>query len=456
MQRSICLGATALLVFACAASEAVAQSSRHPAAQRDLEQRSASTARQREARSATARALEVELAQHVEDGPALLERADLAALQPTPDPAMQDEPAANGDAAAQEYLPAPDHGAYYDDPYFYDGTCDATCCDGPACHVACPGPFFAGGDFLLVRPHMSDATAFIRNEASENGNNFAFRETSVDFDYDYEPNFRAFGGVRWDACQSELRVTYWNMDFSHDAPLQAAVPPIQSGATIPAVTYNDNLQNAADDPGDQIFATNSLQVNLYDVDFARRVTFTPVSCGNWCDPCCRPCPGWDMQFLLGVRVADIDREYNSAVINAQGGLAGSGVVTADFIGAGPRVGISGRRFVGPGGCWYVYGTGAASLLVGHIERNMERFTDDGQITSLTSTQADLTRTVPVGEIELGVGYRPSPWLTITGGWFFQAFGDLGASEGGAAAFIASDDTNILSFDGLTVRGEIRF
>jgi len=338
---------------------------------------------------------------------------------------------------------------------------------GPSDYVSDYGPghtiggwgksFFIGSEYLFLRPHFSDSTAFIRNEATENGNDFTFHEQSVDFDYDYRSQFRGYLGFRLDQCQSELRFTFWNVNFNTNAPAQQAVPNIPTGQTIPPVTFVNNIDTAADNPGDTITANSKLNLNVYDVDFSKRVTFNHVPCGSNCgNPCFVPCPGWDMQFTLGVRVADIDREYRSSIFDAQGGQKSTGQVDGRFIGAGPRVGIQGRRFFGPNGQWYIYGKGSGALLLGNFQRNISRFTVDNGVTLLTTSNGDQRRTIPVTEIELGLAYQPNRWINFSGGWLFQTWWDLGAFEAAEASFITLDDSNILSFDGLTIRGELRF
>jgi len=309
----------------------------------------------------------------------------------------------------------------------------------------------------LIRPHFSDSTAFIRNDASQNGNDFAFHEQSVDFDYDYESQFRGYLGFRLDQCQSEIRFTFWNMNFSQNAPTQPPVPDIPAGQTIPPVTYVNNIDTAADTPGDVITANSNIDVNIYDLDFSKRVTFNKVPCGtDCCNPCFVPCPGWDVEFTLGVRGADINREYSTTILDATGAQKSTGQVDGRFVGAGPRVGILGRRFFSPSGCWHVYGKGSGALLLGSWERNIDRFTENNGVTLLTTSNGDHPRMIPVTEIEVGVAYQPSRWINISAGWLFQTWWDLGAYEAASASFIPLDDSNIMSFDGLTVRGELTF
>lgn len=336
------------------------------------------------------------------------------------------------------------------------------------------GHFFGGAEYLLVRPHFSDSTAYVTTRATESGSTFNFAEEAVDFDWGYQSNFRTYLGYRLEQCDGEVVFTYWNMNFDRGLPPTAPVPAIASGAVLPEFTYCDNLLNGAETPGDVMVVGSSLNMNLYDVMFAKRLTFGSMPCSTDCgdcgdcgggdcggcgdsgcfDPCA--CPVWDLQWSLGARLADIDRSYQSTIINANGGISGFGSVDADFVGAGPRVGLEGRRFFGTTGKLHAYGRSYGSLLVGQVDQNITRMNAADGIVTNTTNNASLTRTVPVAEIELGLGYRVKPWATISAGWMFQAWWDLGAFEAANCTFIDSDDSNIMSFDGLTIRGEIAF
>jgi hypothetical protein len=81
--------------------------------------------------------------------------------------------------------------------------------------------------------------------------------------------------------------------------------------------------------------------------------------------------------------------------------------------------------------------------------------------------ASRTRAVPVLESELGASWQPGPNVTISAGWLFQAWFGLGTSGGTFdgerlpiapvdTAFGGADDSDIMSFDGLFVRTEVRF
>ena len=72
----------------------------------------------------------------------------------------------------------------------------------------------------------------------------------------------------------------------------------------------------------------------------------------------------------------------------------------------------------------------------------------------------MTRLVPVTEIELGASWDFTERWTLSAGWFFAAWFDLGMGEtqtsnilGGNGPQFVLDDSNIMSWDGLTARIE---
>jgi hypothetical protein len=81
--------------------------------------------------------------------------------------------------------------------------------------------------------------------------------------------------------------------------------------------------------------------------------------------------------------------------------------------------------------------------------------------------ADRIRTIPVLESELGITWEPESCFKFTAGWMFQAWMNIGTSGGtfngqnlpiGPVnnAFGGADDADIMSFDGIFLRGEVNF
>ena len=97
--------------------------------------------------------------------------------------------------------------------------------------------------------------------------------------------------------------------------------------------------------------------------------------------------------------------------------------------------------------------GAGSLLVGDYDVSSSAFFNGAGGRQI----ADRTRMVPVLEGELGIMWQPSPGFSLTGGWLAQAWSNIGTSGGTfGGTFVQTDDSDIMSFDGLYVRGLFNF
>ena len=131
----------------------------------------------------------------------------------------------------------------------------------------------------------------------------------------------------------------------------------------------------------------------------------------------------------------------------------TGRFTANFIGAGPRLGLEARRYFGDAGRFSLFAKTNGSLLVGDYD-----FTAGATLPIFAGNQSThQTRTIPVAEMELGACWRPWQFMSLSAGWLFQAWFDLGASGGQfGGIYVPVDTANIMSFDGLVLRAELTF
>jgi hypothetical protein len=153
-----------------------------------------------------------------------------------------------------------------------------------------------------------------------------------------------------------------------------------------------------------------------------------------------------------VRVADVQQSYTSMIANPQF-VRSVGTFTADFVGLGPHLGMQGMIRGRRQGPLSLVAKGAVSLLVGDYDVNSSRF-----IFGAGGFQiADRTRLVPVLDAELGIRLAPNDVLSITGGYLVQSWSNIGTSGGTfGGTFVQTDDSDIMSFDGLFVRGMVNF
>ena len=302
--------------------------------------------------------------------------------------------------------------------------------------------FFAGADYLFIRPHFSEAIAFA--EGRQTPTSVSLRARELDFDYD--SNFRVFGGYRFGGGD-ELRFTYsritgdTDVDGAVTQPGDFIVDPF--GNIVGAVAVFDpasGLFGQILPGGDRIETRAAVELNIYDLEFVRPVRMKA--------------PNWYMSWTAGVRIADIEQFYESSV--TAGGLQlARGDFSADFVGAGPRLGLEGRRYFANGD-FALFARGYGSLLVGEFDVQSGN-TVNLPVPFQARQSSSFTRTIPVAEAEVGGTWQPSDALQISAGWLFQNWFDLGTSGGGFGGFFGgADDANNMSFDGLFIRAEVGF
>ncbi|HXY32713.1 MAG TPA: Lpg1974 family pore-forming outer membrane protein [Planctomycetaceae bacterium] len=306
-----------------------------------------------------------------------------------------------------------------------------------------PGGVFGGADFLFVRPHFSEATAFAHASLGPAG----LSVTGEELNFDYEASFRVFAGYRFEGSDTEVQFTYTRLDnhTSVDAgnpgPGQFLVDPFGNiVGTATVVDPNSALFGHQITGGDHISTDAGVTLNIYDIEVIKPIPL--------------PCSQWALWYSFGVRIADVDQTYQS-VIDSGGAFFSGGKYSVDFVGAGPRVGLRGERFFGNNRSWSLYADTYASLIVGEYDEDFSQVTTAPPFAAQQSTK--IIRTVPVAEIEMGASWCPYGRLRFSAGWLFQAWFDLGTSGGKFDGFYTvTENANIMSYEGLFVRGEIGF
>jgi hypothetical protein len=321
--------------------------------------------------------------------------------------------------------------------------CYDDCCNGPnwsACYNCCG--WFGGADYLLLRPTFSENTAYVTRSASiDEEENLTATDTVVPRDFEYSSGLRTSLGYRFCDCGGEVRFTYWYFDTCTN---QASPRAPSDGSEI----YIGQLETVTQIPGQRLLMNNDLRFNLFDIEYAKCLCF------GGCDPCCQP---WSLKYFVGVRIADIKRQDNGLLEDRDGDLARAWFINGDFTGAGPRVGLEGRRLFGEGRA-SLFARTNFSLLLGGWDLG-ETSKTPAINPGVTNNYFDShTRMIPVAEIELGGNYQLNRCTSIGAGYMFQAWWDLGAFEQIQGNVFSSpiDDANIMGLDGLFARFEICF
>ena len=320
-----------------------------------------------------------------------------------------------------------------EEAYGMEGSC-TDCQD--ACYTDdCGRGFYGGVEYLHIRASFSEAVAFARVSQSIVGGVVNASVTAEELDFDYEPSFRTYIGYDLNGT-TDVRFTYWFYDGD------VAVDGVEDGG--PGQFIVDPFGNI----GTEFNTTASVQMNVFDIDLGK--TFESES------------KRLSLRAAAGVRGADIDQFYDSFAFDAAGNLAGSGDFFASFTGVGPRLDLQANAVFGRRHQFALTSKGVAAVLIGDYD--VSNSVD--YIALVGGQSASRTRAVPVLEGELGGTWKPSESITISAGWLFQAWFNVGVSGGhfnnpfdnpdGGSYFGGADDGDIMSFDGLFVRTEIDF
>jgi hypothetical protein len=369
----------------------------------------------------------------------------------------------SGGYGAVEHPGAAFDGAYEDGGYdsFSAGSCP---CD-LGCNSGCGGggmlglvnrpmQFVMGAEYIYAQATFSDALAYVERDPVAGG------ETWHQLDFDYQSSYSVYGGLYFCDCGGAVLFDYTRLNSR--ANYEAA---FSSDVFVPfeVIGPNDGVIRGGAD----------VQINSYDLSFAKTIPLgclqtCGADCGDCCDPCCSdcctPCPAWDITWSGGIRYANVGWTNGAAGYNgADGSFNNAAYTTLDFDGFGGRVGIMGRRYFGCRGLFSAYARGDWSILYGQCD--IETISIDSIVPGpIAFARKGNNLTVPVTEIELGGSAHLGAHATLSAGWFWSAWHDLGMSQtydfeqAGANVFQTAmyDDANILGFNGFFARAEVAF
>jgi hypothetical protein len=293
-----------------------------------------------------------------------------------------------------------------------------------------------GAEFLLIRPHFSEAVAFADGRVTPGG----FQTSSRELDFNYDPSFRTRLGYRFGGTGQAILFTYWHFD----GDVGVAGAPQPGGFSIDpfgnAAGFAVNPQTGLPLPAGDFTATRAeVEMNVFDLD--------------WLVPLVQRGPA-SVVGTAGVRVAAVDQSYES-VVTLGGARFARGDYSADFTGAGPHLGANLGYALDADGRLQAFVKASGALLVGEYNVQSSNTTTFPPLRA--AQQESMTRTIPVFESEVGLAWECLPGATVSAGWMFQSWFDLGTSGGTfGGLFSGADDANIMSFDGLILRANYRF
>ncbi|RIK80780.1 MAG: hypothetical protein DCC67_08915 [Planctomycetota bacterium] len=307
----------------------------------------------------------------------------------------------------------------------------------------------AGAEYLYAQATFSEALAFVEQDPVAGG------ETFHQIDFDYESSYSFYGGFYLPDCGGSMIFDYTRLTSS------GSYAAAESGATniFGPFEQNGRIEGDAD-----------VDLKSYDLAFSKTIPLgCLLGCGTGCGQCCGEgcggcqgrgwCPAWDITWSGGIRFADVGWSNSISELDPnQSGLpvVGNATTSLDFDGFGGRIGILGRRYLGKRGLFSLYGKGDLSVLFGDVD--IETLVTDPGGTAFLRTSNDIT--VPVTEVELGASAHLNQFATLSAGYFWAGWHDLGMSPtyhfNNAFQITHFDDANILGFNGFFARAEVAF
>jgi hypothetical protein len=321
-----------------------------------------------------------------------------------------------------------------------------------------PVQLVVGAEYIYAKANLSDDLAFVEQDLINGG------ETWQCYDFDYNSSYGFYGGVYLPDCGGAVMFNFRRL--TSDAEVSASSVAQQTNIFGP-FEIDDNIEGNAD-----------VDLKSYDLSFAKTIPLgcplecgCATGCGDMCDECCDTgctgcggacgncgwCPAWDITWTGGLRFADVGWSRGLSAfdpLNNNAFLDGY-QTTMNFDGFGGRVGLMGRRYIGRRGLASLYARGDWSVLMGDVE--IETLVTNQAGTAFSRKNCE--QIIPVTEIELGGSLHLGAHATLSAGYFWAAWHDLGMSETyDFEQFQVGhyDDGNILGFDGLFTRVEVAF
>lgn len=346
--------------------------------------------------------------------------------------------------------------------------------------MGCTCQVVAGVEYLQLRASHSQQLAYVEKNITDLGTNGEYIRFHQ-FEFQHDPSYRLYAGYRIPECGQEFRFTYSN--FNSDGSFNSIEQVGAAGSGTIDIAGPFEVIPAG--PGDTIYGNGSVELNNFDLACMKTIPLGCAlgcfGCGDCCDTCCDDaccddaccgdacgccwCPAWDITWTGAIRFADVNStlNYGNNIVSTTPipVLERTATSRVEFTGVGLRGGFLGRRYFGKCGMTSVFLKADISLLVGDLDYGAVGTAGDGT-HQFTPVYLSGTQVVPVTELEAGGTVALTECLSLSGGYLFSAWHDLGhraeynfgTTTGGQV--LNFDDANILAFDGWFLRAEAAF
>lgn len=288
------------------------------------------------------------------------------------------------------------------------------------------------GEFLYLRSRNAEVAYAVPVDgpiAPTLGNGIQIGPTAV-VDADHRAGFRTgMNLVLDDGCYFETRYTHFESSAT-DQAFRGGPDVLRSLVTHPLGI------NAASDTA-RANAAQDIDFDMVDLAYFGSIYSGPRTKAN---------------YMLGVRYAELGQQFTASFDT----IGNTSVDTdVDFSGVGPRVGLRLDRDLCSMGL-FLYGQGDANFMVGSFDARYRQSDVFGG--TLVNTGWESGRIVSQLDLEVGFGWALGGFRMSTGYLLSAWFNAVNTSE-----FIDAVQSNDfgglgdgISFDGLVVRGEVRF
>jgi hypothetical protein len=330
------------------------------------------------------------------------------------------------------------------DGYCEPGYCDVGCGDvgcGDACaggkpgYQAAPYCWTGFGEYLLLRPRGLDVAYAVEQDNSSGAT--VLTAPVQQADPSVASGFRAGIGLYLSPCERfDATFTHFESDDYDDFDSSPVGTVLDPSSRLQSLT----VTQLATEDWDTAAANAEVSFQLLDFDYRRHV------CG--------------VEWSAGIRIAWLDQdlwaEYDRNTVGVRTGLS-----SIDFRGAGLRFGF-GKEHRDPCLGWLVYAKGHANFMGGEFQSGWWQYYDGAgtpeENEAATSWEAD--RLVTTFDLEMGFGWEdPCGRWRFTAGYLLNYWMNVVTTDEWLTAVETNqfdDLSSNIGFDGLAVRGELRF
>ncbi len=286
------------------------------------------------------------------------------------------------------------------------------------------------GEFMYIRARNAELPFAVPIDAVGGNPPIQVGPTAV-LDPEYNPGFRVGLGRAWDCC------SHIKLEYSHYESNVFGQSSIPAPDVIRSMVLHPGTAGAAAD-WNGARANYGIDFDLADLDY-RRIW----DCSDL----------YTIRYLIGMRYAGLTQNFRSTFLGLANNTANADV---RFDGGGIRLGLEAERHAANSGLM-LYGRAVASFVAGDFRTQYEQ-RQLGVPVAYNSWKAG--RVISMLDLEIGIGWvSQCDTVRFNAGYMMSGWYNTVTTSEYIGAVQANDFSGmgqLLSFDGLTARVELRF